>query len=285
MTEDNKEDGSDPSNMNLSYTEERDALERAGPRAPVVYAAISARGNEEMRRPLISLAGSGVSAGLVIMVSVVAEGLLHMVLPEFAGRSAVSDIGYTLGFIIVILGRMQLFTEDTVTPVLPLLAHPSAIAFARTGRLWVVVFAANLVGTFIAALMLTKGGIVTAEQLEAILYVSAKVQNHGPLDTMLLAIPAGFLIAALVWCMPSARGNELLLIFFITYAIALGDFAHVIAGSGEAFLLLLNGQADLRFVFVGYIAPAFAGNVLGGTVLFATLAYVQVMEEIAAKKR
>lgn len=275
----------DPGIENLTRSEEREAIELAGPRAPVVYASISARGVEEINRPWISLLGSGFSSGLIMMVSVIAMAILDLELPNFAGREAITAMGYTLGFIIVILGRMQLFTENTITPVLPLLANPSRRFLYRTARLWLLVFAANLAGTFVAAFMLAHGDIVTPEQLQASVHVSMKVLSHTPLETLRYGIIAGFLIAALVWCMPTARGSEFLLIFAITYLIAIGGFTHVVVGSGEGFLLLLTGHADLWFVAVGLILPAFAGNVLGGTVLFAALAYVQVMEEISADRR
>jgi formate/nitrite transporter FocA (FNT family) len=220
-----------------------------------------------------------------MMLSVLAEGLLHSVLPGFGGREAVTDLGYTLGFLIVILGRLQLFTENTITPVLPLLANPSKRFLYRTGRLWVLVFAANLAGTFVAAFMLAYGDIVTPEQLAATVDVSMKVLSHTPLETMRYGVIAGFLIAALVWCMPTTRGAEFPMIFFITYVIALGDFTHVIAGSGEGFLVFLTGNASFGFVTLGLILPAFLGNILGGTLLFAALAYVQVMEEISADRR
>jgi formate/nitrite transporter FocA (FNT family) len=275
----------EPAIENLTRSEEREAIERAGPRAPVVYASISARGLEEINRPWVSLVGSGFASGLIMMLSVLAEGLLHSVLPGFGGREAVTDLGYTLGFLIVILGRLQLFTENTITPVLPLLANPSKRFLYRTGRLWVLVFAANLAGTFVAAFMLAYGDIVTPEQLAATVDVSMKVLSHTPLETMRYGVIAGFLIAALVWCMPTTRGAEFPMIFFITYVIALGDFTHVIAGSGEGFLVFLTGNASFGFVTLGLILPAFLGNILGGTLLFAALAYVQVMEEISADRR
>ncbi len=275
----------DPAIQSLTAGEELDAMERAGPRAPVVYASISARGLEELNRPFISLLGSGISAGLILMMSVIAEGLIHHELPEFQGAELIADIGYTFGFLIVIIGRMQLFTEDTITPVLPLLANPTKRAFMRTGRLWSVVFTANLIGTFVAAFTLTYGDIVRPDQLHAIIEVSGKVMENTPFETLRYGIIAGFLIAALVWCMPTLRGGEFLMIFFITYLIALGDFTHVIAGSGEGFLLYLDGQVDGAWLFYGLIGPALIGNVIGGTVLFAVLAYVQVMEEISEDKK
>ena len=84
----------------------------------------------------------------------------------------------------------------------------------------------------------------------------------------------------MVWMMPSAEGSEFWVILAVTYLIALGDFAHVIAGSAEAFLLLLSGEIGLVKTLFGFLVPAFVGNVLGGTILFAVLAYAQVKEEL-----
>lgn len=282
---DESEDEPDPAIESLSSGEERDAIKRAGPRPQVVYASISARGLEEINRPTISLLGSGVAAGLILMMSVIAEGLMKQQLPSFPGSELIADIGYTVGFIIVILGRLQLFTENTITPVLPLLANPKTGAFVRTGRLWAIVFFANMLGMMIAAALLVWGDIVTNAQFVAIMEVAAKALEHTPFETLRYGIIAGFLIAALVWCIPTAKGGEFFLIFFVTYLIALGDFTHVVAGAGEGFLLLFTGNAPVEWVVFGLIVPAFVGNVLGGTVLFATLAYVQVMEEISQDKR
>lgn len=275
----------DPAIQSLTAGEEQDALERAGPRAPVVYASISSRGLEEINRPAVSLIGSGLSAGIIMTTSVIAQGLFHLKLPQFGGRELVADLGYTVGFMIVILGRLQLFTENTITPVLPLLASPSRRAFRRTARLWGLVLAANLLGTLLASALLLYGDIVTDEQLAAILEVSHHVLDHTAFETLRFGVIAGVMIAALVWILPQAGGSSALLIFFVTYVIALGDFTHVIAGSAESFLLMLNGDASATHVLLGVVAPALVGNVLGGTVLFATLAYVQVMEEISADKR
>lgn len=275
----------DPAIESLSSGEEEDAIRRAGPRPQVVYASISARGLEELRRPAISLFGSGVAAGLILMMSVVAEGLLSLHLPQFEGRELIADIGYTFGFLLVILGGLQLFTENTITPVLPLLANPSRRTLFRTGRLWVIVFSANMVGTFLGAALLSWGDIVSDPQMTAIVDVSMKVTEHTALETMRYGVIAGCLIAAVVWCIPTARGAEFFLVFFVTYVIALGDFTHVIAGAGEGFILLLHGEVGLAWVAAGLIVPAFVGNFLGGTMLFATLAYVQVMEEISQDNR
>ncbi len=97
---------------------------------------------------------------------------------------------------------------------------------------------------------------------------------------MLSGVLAGFFVAALVWTLPDAKGNEFLLIFGITYVIAIGDFAHVIVGAAEVFLLMFSGELPPLETLYAFVLPSFVGNVLGGTGLFAMLAYAQVSEEI-----
>ena len=65
----------------------------------------------------------------------------------------------------------------------------------------------------------------------------------------------------------------------LTYVMALGDFTHVVVGSGELFLLLFDGTVDSVYVMTRIIA-IMVGNVIGGTGLFALLAYGQVRSEM-----
>ena len=249
--------------------------------AKTVYEIIRREGEKEIRRPVSSLWWSGFAAGLAISSSLVAEGMLHVVLPEGGWRLPLESFGYCVGFMIVILGRLQLFTENTITPVLPIMAEFSGAALTRMLRLWAVVLAANLAGTFTVALFARFVGFVTAEQLTAFYEISRHAVMSGTAaETLLLAIPAGFYVAALVWMLPSSKGFEIWIIVTMTYLIAIGGFAHVIVGSVEAFLLLLDGQIDFVHASTGYLLPALVGNVIGGTALFSLLAYAQVREEI-----
>lgn len=106
----------------------------------------------------------------------------------------------------------------------------------------------------------------------------AHATHKTPLDTLFQAIPAGFLIAALVWMLPSSIGSEFWIIITVTFVIAIGDFAHVIAGSVEVFLLMLSGESSLA-QGLGYLVMACIGNIIGGSGLFALMTYAQVREE------
>ncbi len=203
---------------------------------------------------------------------VMAEGMLRHYLPDANWRPAVENLGYTLGFLIVIVGRLQLFTENTITAVLPTLANPRLTVFRDTGRLWSIVFVANLVGGFLAALLIVHVGITPAVYFDAMIGISVHLAEKTPLEAMLHGIPAEFLIAALVWMSPNLESGRALIIMVITY---------VIAGSVEVFLLLLTGDLGLFAGLGGLIVPMLVGNILGGAGLFAMLAYAQVRQEIS----
>lgn len=266
--------------MGRSSQEVRDVEERIRLRVPIVYEIIRREGEEELSRPLTSLWWSGVAAGLGISMSVVAQGLLRYNLPDAPWRPAVSNLGYCAGFLIAVLGRLQLFTENTITAVLPLLAERTRRNLLRTTALWLVVLAANLFGTLLFAVAVTHAGIFPAAQTETFLAVSHHLADMGASDVLLHGIPAGFLVAAMVWMMPSAKGTEFWVVTLMTYLIALGGLTHVVAGSAEAFLLLLHGEIGVGQTVLGFVLPAFVGNVIGGTALFALLAYGQVKEEL-----
>ncbi len=247
----------------------------------VIFEVIRREGDHELSRPLSALWWSGVAAGLAISVSVLCKGFLVSILPHADWADAVSNLGYTVGFLIVILGRMQLFTENTITPILPLFLAPTRENLTKTARLWGIVFAANLVGCAFAALVLVHASILPPERFEGILAVARHYAESSALDHFLWGIPAGFLIAALVWILPRMESaGEVLMIILITYFIGLGGMSHVVAGSTELFILVARGELGAGAALISGVLPALAGNVIGGTGIFATLTYAQIREEI-----
>ncbi|MGI3212411.1 formate/nitrite transporter family protein [Roseovarius tibetensis] len=247
----------------------------------VIFEAIRREGEHELSRPFSALWWSGVAAGLAISTSVLCKGLLASILPDADWSDGVSSLGYTVGFLIVILGRMQLFTENTLTPILTLFLGPTRGNFYQTARLWGIVFTANMVGCAAAALVLAHGHILPETRLEGILSISRHYAEATPFEHFAWGIPAGFLIAALVWILPRMQdAGEVLMIVLITYVIGLGGMSHVVAGSTELFILVARGEIGIVPAVFGGILPALAGNVLGGTGIFAALTYAQVREEI-----
>ena len=254
--------------------------ERGTPRTPVIYEIVWRYGEEEMARPAVSLWWSGLAAGLSMSFSLLAEAILRMRLPEAAWRELVVAAGYPLGFLMVVLGRQQLFTENTITVVLPVMREPRAASFARAGRMWAIVLAANLAGTLFAALFCAFTPVVDAPLREAMLAISRDSLAHDWWPMALHGVTAGFLMAAMVWLIPAADAAQFFVVVAMTYLIGVSGAAHIVAGSVEAFLLMARGELGLGQMLGAFTAPVLLGNIVGGTALFALLSYAQVMKEI-----
>jgi formate-nitrite transporter family protein len=254
--------------------------ERATPRTPVIYEVVRRLGEEEMARPAVSLWWSGVAAGLSISFSLLAQAILQLHLPDTPWRPLVSSLGYSVGFVMVVLARQQLFTENTITVVLPVIADLTLENLLRLCRIWAIVLLANIAGTLAAAVFCTYTPVLTPELKDTMLAVSGHLANHGWLTMAFRGVAAGFLIAAMVWLIPSAESAQFHVITLMTYLIAAGGFMHIVAGSVEAFMLVLNGGMTWWAMVANFFVPVLIGNVVGGTALFALISYAQVMQEI-----
>jgi len=263
---------------------EREEIEKRLPiSTSAFFEVIRNAGALELSRPTAALLASGLAAGLAIGFSVLSRGLLQSHLPEADWRPLIASIGYTVGFVIVIMGQMQLFTENTITVVCPALERPCAHVFTGVARLWSAVLFSNLVGAslFGVALFLTRE--MQPEVWRAILEMSRHATSHGWLETLLRGIGAGWLIAAMVWIMATAEGIKLPIVMLVVYVIALADFSHVVAGATEAAALVAAGEASLVDATV-FVAAALVGNIVGGTVLFTMLTWAQIWAERSRRR-
>ena len=255
----------------------QEVSERLRLASPTIYEIIATEGRKELRRPYQSLLWSAIVAGIAISFSLFSEGFIKV---QTGGNNyLLENMGYIVGFLIVIQGRFQLFTENTITVILPLLENFNGYKFMRVIKLWGIVFAGNIVGTFLVALLISNFDFFSAAVFQSFIDISHHAVDREFHLIFLQAIPAGFLIAALVWMLPSSEGSEFWVISLMIYIIAIGDFAHIVAGSAEVFLLLLNDELGFGQGF-GYLVFAYLGNVIGGTGLFALMAYAQVREEM-----
>ncbi len=264
----------------ISEREVEDIEEMSAPRTPVIYEVVRRLGDEEMERPATSLWWSGVAAGLSISFSLLAQAILETRLPDASWRPLVAGFGYSVGFLMVVLGRQQLFTESTITVVLPVLKDLSLANIWRMGRLWGIVLAANLIGTLFAALFCRFTPVLSPDLYEGMLTISRHLTELSFFQMLFRGIASGFLIAAMVWMIPSAETAKFAVITLMTYLIAIGGFTHIVAGSMEAYLLAIAGDWQWWQAILDFFVPVLIGNVIGGTALFAVISYAQVMEEI-----
>lgn len=266
----------------MHSTQERkhhaEAEQRQAPSGGIVYRAIYSEGKDELSRDSDALAWSGFAAGLAMGLSLLTEALLRAHLPETFWRPAVAKLGYGVGFLVVILGRQQLFTENTLTVILPLLRLKRAGVLMNVLRLWAVVFAANIIGAFLFSGALARLPIVDPAVRDAANAIGAEAMSRGFLTVLLRGIFAGWLIAMMVWLLPFAESGRIWVILIITYVVGLAGFAHVIVGSAEVFALSWQGIESWSTALGRYVLPSLIGNTIGGVALVAAVAHVQYIE-------
>ena len=209
-----------------------------------------------------------------------AQALLHSGLPDAPWRHLVTSFGYTIGFVIIVMGRQQLFTESTLSAVLPVLTRRDCSTAAATVRLWGAVLTANIVGTWLFAAALAYGQPFGPEVAASLSMLAGEVGIEAFRPTVLKGIFAGWLIALMVWLLPSAQSAKLWVIILLTYLVALAHLPHIIAGSAEVAYAVMTGARPFMDYWIGFFVPTLIGNSLGGICLVAMLNHAPVAPEL-----
>ena len=257
--------------------------ESSAPAAPPspreIHKVIREEGEEQLNRHGGAIAWSGLAAGMSMGFSFLTMALLQGRLPDAAWTPLVTSLGYTLGFLIVILGRQQLFTETTLTPVLPILSHFTGERVGKLFRFWAIVLGANLVGTWLFAWGIAHETffVPTVWHSLAAISVEAVQEPFGPM--VFKSVLAGWLIALMVWVLPSSGPAKMPIIMIITYTVAMGHFSHAIAGSCEAAFAVITGTKELYDYFFVFLLPTVLGNTIGGVTLVAMLNHAPLATE------
>lgn len=270
------EDGKTPG---LSPRERQDVNENQPPRAAVLHEIIRTQGDQELERKAAALWWSALAAGLTMGLSLMAMGLLHARLPDSPSSQVIASLGYSAGFLAVILARQQLFTENTLTAVLPVMSQPTLHNLGRLLRLWGVVLAGNLAGTLLVAWVMLHLPIFDGATDRAFLDIGRKVMENDNGQMFAKGIVSGWMIATLVWMIPSQESAKPLLIILVTYLMALGDFTHIVVGSAEVSYLVFAGHLDWVAFWLDFAGPTLAGNIVGGSLIFALISHAQVRSD------
>ncbi|RKQ97194.1 formate/nitrite transporter FocA (FNT family) [Kushneria sinocarnis] len=263
---------------------EKEAARELPSQAAAVHQRLRIDGQKELSRDSMALLWSAIAAGISMSFSMVARGLLHAHLPATDVGFLIECLGYTVGFVVVILARQQLFTENTVTAVLPVMSHPTLNSCWHLARLWGVVLVGNIVGAAVAAFTFQRMPMFDATTQAAFVTIGQHMMANTPGEMFGKGILAGWMIATLVWVIPSADQAKLWVITLITYVMALGGFTHIIVGSSEALYLALSGHAGWSEVVFHFALPTLAGNIIGGTFIFALISHAQIRGDLEAQR-
>lgn len=282
MADDEKNSSAGPYHelKNLDPSEKEQAAQHAAPPAVVIHEILRKEGKDELERRTGALFWSGLAAGLSMGFSFLTLALIQSGLPDEPWRRLLDSFGYSLGFIIVVLGRQQLFTELTLTAVLPLLVRRDLSGWMSLARFWAVVLSANILGTFLFARLLAIHGLFPDPLRDALGEVAHHSVEGAFWPKAIGAVLAGWLIALMIWLLPSARSARLWVIMLLTYVVAVGRFSHVIAGSVEAAYAMFVGRASFMEYLVGFFAPTILGNTVGGVALVALLNHAPLAPDL-----
>jgi formate/nitrite transporter FocA (FNT family) len=282
MADDEKNSSPGPyhESKNLDPSEKEQAAQHAAPPAVVIHEILRKEGKDELERRTGALFWSGLAAGLSMGFSFLTLVLIQSGLPDEPWRRLFDSFGYSLGFIIAVLGRQQLFTESTLTAVLPLLVRRDLSGWMSLGRFWAIVLGANILGTFLFAGLLAIHGLFPDPLRDALGDVAQRSVEGAFWPKAIGAVLAGWLIALMIWLLPSARSARLWVIMLLTYVVAVGRFSHVIAGSVEAAYAMFVGRASFLDYVVGFFAPTILGNTVGGVALVALLNHAPLAPDL-----
>lgn len=259
--------------------------DRLPSRAMAIHEHIRQDGEKEMERDAMALLWSAIAAGLSMGASLLAKGIFHVQLEGVPGGFLLENLGYTFGFIIVIMARQQLFTENTVTAVLPVMQNPTLGNFGLLMRLWSVVLLGNIIGTGVAAWAFEHMPIFDEETRDAFVKIGMDVMKNTPVEMFSNAIISGWLIATMVWMFPAAGAAKIVVIILMTWLIALGDTTHIVVGSVEILYLVFNGTLHWSDFFWPFALPTLAGNICGGTFIFALMSHAQIRNDMSNKSK
>lgn len=275
-----KED--DEGSADLAPAEREQAAARAAPRAVVIHEILREEGEIELKRTPAALLWSALAGGLSMGFSFIALGLMRSKLPDSPWSGIVASVGYSTGFVIVILGKQQLFTETTLTATLPLLVRRDWKTFVALMRMWAIVLVSNLAGTLLMAWLIARPGLFPPHVAATLADTAMASISGSTMATVGRAMLAGWLIALMVWVLPGADSMRFLVIVFLTSVVSLGDFPHIVAGSTEAAYAIFSGRADVVDYVLGFLLPTLLGNTIGGVALAAMLNHAPVLHDIAA---
>jgi formate/nitrite transporter FocA (FNT family) len=183
---------------------------------------------------------------------------------------------YPIGFIVVIIGRAQLFTENTLYPVALVLAEKRELL--NTMRLWCTVLPANVLGALTFAALAARTSALMPDTRHALMELGLQATQRSPSAIFWSAVTAGWIIATAAWLVSGSHSitGSVMILWILTYVVGLGNFAHCIATSGEILSAVLGGQLGTGS-YLHWLWIAVAGNVCGGVFMVTLLEYGQAI--------
>jgi len=249
-------------------------LER--PTAEDIYQQVALNAKTELKRSTVSLAISGFAGGIFMGLSGLGSALVLGLFGMSPRTHFVASMFYPIGFIVVIIGRAQLFTENTLYPVALVLSEKRELW--NTLRLWCTVLPANVLGAFAFAALASRTNALPVATRQALIQLGTMAANVSPSTIFWSGVTAGWIIATAAWLVSGSHSitGSVIILWILTFVVGLGNFAHCIATSGEILAAVLRHQLSAISYF-HWLWIAVAGNVCGGIFMVTLLEYGQAI--------
>jgi formate/nitrite transporter FocA (FNT family) len=242
-----------------------------------IFHNVAEDAREELKRSPKKLAFSGLAGGLTLGLTGLTVAAVRALIGRGGWQDLVSYLAYPVGFIAVIIGRAQLFTENTLYPVILVLDERRYLL--QTLRLWGVVFESNVAGAMFFALLAIKSGALQPGIASQLVDMGTEAVQGSASHIFWSGVIGGWLIALVAWVVTASQWTigQLAMVWFLTFIVGVGKFSHCIVTSGEIISAALAGTVSLG-AYLQWLLVATSGNIVGGVVIVSVLNYGQVRE-------
>jgi len=240
-----------------------------------IFEYVEDNAHAELRRSTHGLAFSGLAGGFTMGLSGLGVAVAGVALAGVPGSNFIAYTLYPLGFIAVIIGRAQLFTENTLYPVALILSERRHLG--DTARLWGVVFTGNVVGAVGFAALASRSQALNQPVQEALLQLGNQAAQGTLAHIFWSGVIGGWLIALVAWMVTASHWTigQIAVIWLLTFVVGVGHFSHCIAGTGEIMSAVFGGTVPFTR-YLQWLALATAGNIVGGVMIVTVLNFGQV---------
>lgn len=240
-----------------------------------IFEEVVNNAREELSRSSTALMFSGLAGGISMGLTGLGVALALSYLGDGPVQEFISFIFYPIGFIVVVIGRAQLFTENTLYPVVLVLDEHKHVL--NTLRLWTVVFVANVAGAVFVGWLFMKTGALPHNFADALAGLGVHAAEGHFTLIFAKGVIGGWLIALVAWMVTASHWTigQVIVTWLLTFLVGAGHFSHCIASSGEIFAAVMSQH--IHFVdYLRWLLPATLGNIVGGVAIVTLLNYGQV---------
>lgn len=240
-----------------------------------IFEYVEDNAHEELRRSIQALAFSGLAGGISMGLTGLGVASTLAALPDSPSRELLSQMVYPIGFIAVIIGRAQLFTENTLYPVALILSERKHVL--ATARLWAIVFAFNVLGAIAFSALAIKTDSLRPNIARELVQLGVAASQGTFAHIFWSGVIGGWIIALVAWMVTASHWTigQIAVIWLLTFVVGIGHFAHCIASSGEIMSAVFAGAVPFGR-YLQWLGVATSGNILGGVTIVTLLNFGQV---------